>query len=124
VRLYGEGFKRMGSSRSWPYNINGVTVSDDLSCRMCPGHAMERTLEREGEQEGTEQVPQFHATGGEDLGGVVWRPGRRALAGKPATGCRTPRRERKECGGVFPSCVKDCLLRDTVEGLFAVQGQE
>jgi hypothetical protein len=74
AHLDGEGFKRVCSSRSGADNIDVVKVSDNLSCRMCRGYALEGSLEREGEQEGAERVPLLHAAGGEDGGGVVWRP--------------------------------------------------
>jgi hypothetical protein len=66
AHFYGEGFKRIGSSRSWPDNIKVVKVSNDLSCRMCRGHALEESLESECEQEGGERVPLLHTAGEED----------------------------------------------------------
>jgi hypothetical protein len=97
AHLHGEGFKRVCSSRSrsWTDNINVVKVSDNLSCRMCRGYALEVSLDREGEQEGADTVPLLHAPGGEDRGGVLWRP------------------SWKERGGVFLSCMNDCLARGT-----------
>jgi hypothetical protein len=117
AHLYGEGFKRV-CSRSEADNMNVVKVSDNLSCRMCCGYALGGPLQREGEQDGGDRVPLLHAAGGEDRGGVVWRPAeensRRAAV--------RPGEKRKECGGVFLSLVNDCLAPDTVEGVFAVQG--
>jgi hypothetical protein len=118
AHLYGEGFKRACSSRSGADNINVVQVSDNLSCLMCHSYALEGSLEREGEQDGAERVPLLHAAGGKDWGGVVWRPAEENLRRSAVR----PGERMKECGGVFPSCVKDCLARDTVEGVFAVQG--
>jgi hypothetical protein len=74
AHLYGEGFKRVNSVCCRADNINVVEVSDNLSCRMCRGHALEGSLKGEGEQEGAERVPLLHAAGGEERGGVVWRP--------------------------------------------------
>jgi hypothetical protein len=84
---------------------------------MCRGYALEGSLEREGEQEGAERVPLLHAAGGEDPGGVVWPPAKE----NPQRSAVRPGEKRKKCGGVFMSCVKDCLAGDTVEGIFAVQ---
>jgi hypothetical protein len=73
AHLYGEGFKRVCSSRSRANNINVVKVSDNLSFRMCRGYALEASLERKGEQEGGQRAPPLHAAGRQDWGGVVWR---------------------------------------------------
>jgi hypothetical protein len=117
--LYGEGFKRVGSVRCRADNVNVVEVSDNLSPRMCCGRALKGSLERESEQEGAERVPLLHAAGGEDRGGVVWRPSQE----NPRRAAVCPGEKRKECGSLCLSCVKDCLARDTVEGILAVQGQ-
>jgi hypothetical protein len=72
---------------------------------MCHGYALEGSLEREGEQEGAERIPLLHAAGGEDRGGVVWRPSEE----NPRRAAVHPGEKRKECGSVFLSCMKDCL---------------
>jgi hypothetical protein len=72
---------------------------------MCRDYALEGSLERDGEQEVAERVPLLHAAGGEDGGRVMWRP---SEENPPRTAVR-PGEKRKECGGVFPINVKDCL---------------
>jgi hypothetical protein len=117
AHLYGQGFKRVCSSRSGADDINVVKVSDNVSCGVCCGYTVKECLKREGEREGVERVLLPHADGGEDRGGFVWRPSeensRRAAV--------RPGEKRKACGGVFLRCVKDCLARDTVIGVLAAQ---
>jgi hypothetical protein len=113
AHLYGEGFKGVGSVRCGADSINVVEVSDNLSRRMCRGHALEGSLERDSELEGAERVPLLHAAGGQDPGGVVWRPSDE----NPRRATVRPAEKLKECGSVFLSCVKDCLARDTLEGI-------
>jgi hypothetical protein len=120
AHLYAEGFNFIGSVRCGADNINSVKVSDNLSRRMCHGHALQGSLERDSEQEGAERVPLLHAAGGEDWGGVVWH----SSEDSPRRAAVRPGEEVMECGSVFLSCARDCLARDTVEGIFAVQGQE
>jgi hypothetical protein len=61
-----------GSGYGGADNDNVIKVCDDLSCRLCGGHALEGSLERKGEQEGGEWAPLLHAAGGEDRRGFVW----------------------------------------------------
>jgi hypothetical protein len=79
AHFYGGGFYRCGSSRSWPNNIHVVKVSDDLSCRVCRGHALEVSLESECEQEGAERVPLLVERTEEESCGAPWRKTRDAL---------------------------------------------
>jgi hypothetical protein len=51
-------------------------------------------LERKGEQEGGERVSLLHAAGGEDGGGVWWRP----LEKNPRRAAVRPGEKRKKCG--------------------------
>jgi hypothetical protein len=50
----------------------------------------------------------------------VWRPSK---SNQQRAAVR-PGGKWKECEGVSLCCLKDWLARETVEGIFAVQGQE
>jgi hypothetical protein len=91
----GEGLERVGSCCSGADNVKVIKVSDDLSCRMCRGHAVGGSLEPKGEQEGSPCFMPFVERTGEESCGAPRRIAR---------DWQLHAQERKEGGRVPEPC--------------------